>query len=214
MENYTKKLETVFKIVVLLCIFIVGVFLFLLYRKVSKLGKLPTPQAVKDTQNIDVCGEECKSQISKEVSKAIATVSGTTKEEIVYQPAPASGQNKATTYIPFSGPITTTSTGWVDAPGTDVYIDLAGDYGKVSGVAWDAFLKVAHGNGQASARLYDATHGIGVNGSEVSTNSPTSVQVSSGNMSLWAGRNLYRVQIKSLNSFEVTFFSGRIKITY
>jgi len=39
-------------------------------------------------------------------------------------------------------------------------------------------------------------------------------QVISGGLSFWAGNNLYRVQLKSLNGFEVTFGSGRIKIIY
>ncbi len=223
MKNYPKKLEVVFKIVVLLCIVAISVFLVLLYRKVEKLKSgadtsaktvSSPPQAIKDTQNIDVCGEECKSQISKEVSKAMATISGTTKKETVYQPSPASSQSKIT-YIPISGSMTTTSMEWADAPGTDIYIDMAKDYGKVSWVDWEAVLKVAYGNGQAFARLYDVTHNIGVNGSEVSAKSATSTQAaSSGNMSFWAGRNLYRVQLKSLNSYEVTFSGGRIKITH
>ena len=216
MKNYPNKLETVFKIVVLLCIFIISVFLFLLYRKVGELGKSPPPQAIKDTQQIDVCGEECKSQISQEVAKAIATVSGTSKKEVVYQPAPApaSGQSKIT-YIPIPGSMTTTSMEWADAPGTDIYIDMAKDYGKVSWVDWEAVLKVDSGNGKAFARLYDVTHKIGVNGSEVSASLAIPAQAAStGNMSFWAGRNLYRVQIKSLNSYEVTFSGGRIKITH
>lgn len=203
MKNYPNKLETVFKIVVLLCIFVICIFLVFLFYTVDKLGSGMTtqvglvtlpPQAIKDTQKIDVCGQECKSQISQEVSKAMATISGTTKKEIVYQPAPASGQSKIT-YIPISGSMATISMEWADAPGTDIYIDMAKDYGKVSWVDWEAVLKVASGNGQAFARLYDATHNIGVNGSEVSAKSATSTQAaSSGNMSFWAGRNLYRVQ--------------------
>ena len=121
---------------------------------------------------------------------------------------------KNTAYIPLGGPITTTSMDWVDATGTDTYIDLINDYGKKTWVSWEANLKIADGNGQAFARLYDATNKIAVNGSEVSVTSSTSTQVISGQLSMWAGRNLYRVQIKSLNSFVATFVSGRIKINY
>lgn len=223
MEKYPKKLETVFKIVVLTCIVVICIFLAFLFSKVDKLesgvametdsATLPS-QVTKDTQQTDVCGEQCKSQISQEVARAIATVSGTSNKEVVYQSVPASGQSKIT-YIPISGSMTTTSMEWADAPGTDIYIDMAKDYGKVSWVDWEAVLKVAYGNGQAFARLYDVTHNIGVNESEVSAKSATPTQAAStGNMSFWAGRNLYRVQIKSLNSYEVTFSGGRIKITH
>ena len=79
----------------------------------------------------------------------------------------------------------------------------------------EASLKVAHANGTAFARLFDVTHGIGVSGSEISTtNNAVPKLATSGNLNLWAGRNLYRVQIKSLNSFEITFSEGRIKIGY
>ena len=74
---------------------------------------------------------------------------------------------------------------------------------------------MANANGTAYARLYDVTHNIAVNGSEVKIeNKDTSTQVVSGALSFWAGKNQYRVQIKSLNSFEVTFGSGRVKIVY
>lgn len=217
--------EKYFKILVLFCVAVICIFLAFLFRQVDKLQSGMTaktdlttssPQAIEDTRQIDTCGEECKSQISQEVAKAVATVSGTGKKEIVYQPAPtpASGQSKIT-YIPIAGSMTTTSMEWADAPGTDIYIDMVKDYGKVSWVDWEAVLKVDSGNGQAFARLYDVTHKIGVNGSEVSAKTATPSQAaSSGNMSFWAGRNLYRVQIKSLNSYEVTFSGGRIKITH
>lgn len=76
-------------------------------------------------------------------------------------------------------------------------------------------MKVAHGNGQAYARLFDVTHGIAVAGSEISTtNNSSYLRVNSGNLGLWAGRNVYRVQLKSLNSFEITYTGGRIRITH
>ena len=222
MENHPKKLETVFKIVVLICIVVICVFLAFLYGKVDKLesgvatgtgSAILPPQAIKDSQQVDICGEDCKSQITQEVARAMATVSGTSKKDVVYQSVPVSGQSKIT-YIPIPGSMTTTSMEWADAPGTDIYIDMAKDYGKVSWVDWEAVLKVDSGNGKAFARLYDVTHKIGVNGSEVSASSATPTQAAStGNMSFWAGRNLYKVQIKSLNSYEVTFSGGRIKIT-
>ena len=191
-----------------------SVVLLFLFRRVYKIESfLATLKNETLIQKVDVCGEDCKSQINDIVSRAVSTISGTTKTIIQKEPA-AETVSKKTAYIPLSGPITTTSTSWVDAAGTDVYIDLANDYGKSTYVSWEGFLSIANGNGTAYARLYDATHGIGVNGSEISVTSGTSTQVASGSLSLWAGRNLYRVQLKSLNSFVATFTSGRIKINY
>lgn len=168
----------------------------------------------KVTPTLEVsCSEKCQKEIKDLISQSISTISAT--KTTTPRATVVTKSESKTAYIPLSGPITSTSTGWVDVAGTDVYIDLLNDYGKNTYVTWEAFLKVANGNGQAFARLYDVTHGIGVDGSEISvTNVGTSTQVSSGKLNLWAGRNLYRVQIKSLNSFEVSFGSGRIKITY
>ena len=193
---------------------VLSVVLLFLFRRVYKIESfLATLKNETLIQKVDVCGEDCKSQINDIVSRAVSTISGTTKT-IIQKETATEPPSKKTAYIPLSGPITTTSTSWVDAAGTDVYIDLANDYGKGASVFWEAFLQIANGNGQAFARLYDATHGIAVNGSEISTTNGTSTQVSSGSLNLWAGRNLYRVQLKSLNSFVVTFASGRIKINY
>ncbi|MFH1971138.1 MAG: hypothetical protein ABIJ05_02010 [Patescibacteria group bacterium] len=198
-----------------------GYIFFKIQNLNEAISSISPKQALtnKNEENIAIpslennCSEDCKKEIEDRISQAISTVSAT-KTIIPTSTAVTKTETKIA-YIPLSGPITSTSTGWVDAAGTDIYIDLVNDYGKNAKVSWEAFLKVAYGNGQVFARLYDATHGIGVDGSEISlVGTEVSTQVSSGNLNLWKGRNLYRVQIKSLNSFEVTFGSGRIKITY
>jgi hypothetical protein len=215
-DNFDKYLKVYF----LAGIILLSLSLILTYQKIRKIENLlatvTTTQPAsepgkKEIQRIDICGEDCQKQISEQVSKAVATISGTTTKEVIKE-VPTT-QNK-TSYIPLTGPITTTSLDWIDAAGTDVYIDLANDYNKNAYVTWEAFLKVANGNGMAYARLYDVTHGIAVNGSEISTDAASSTQIFSGKLSLWAGKNLYRVQLRSLTSFEVTFSSGRIKIVY
>jgi hypothetical protein len=214
-DNFDKYLKVYF----LAGIILLSLSLILTYQKIRRIENLlaavtttqVSPESgKKEIQRIDICGEDCQKQIGEQVSKAVATISGATKETIKEAPETQS----KTSYIPLTGPITTTSVDWIDAAGTDVYIDLVNDYGSNTYVSWEAFLKIANGNGLAYARLYDATHGIAVNGSEISTATASSTQISSGKLSLWAGRNLYRVQLKSLNSFEVTFGSGRIKISY
>lgn len=210
-----KLLEIFFKTFVLICLFNLCLFLILLNKKVERLNTSPIIKYFKEAEKIDTCGEECKNEIAKEVAKAVATTAAIPRKTAIVTPAAPAATEEKTAFIPLSGPITTTSMDWTDAPGTDVYIDLANDYTKDAYVVWQASLSVANANGQAFARLFDVTHGIGVSGSEVSTvNNATSQMASSGRLNLWSGNNLYRVQIKSLNSFAVTFGSGRIKISY
>jgi len=76
-------------------------------------------------------------------------------------------------------------------------------------------LKVDHGNGQVFVRLWDDTNKITVNGSEMSTvNNADYKLVTTGDIPFWQGRNLYKVQIKSLNSFVVSYTGGKIRISY
>ena len=205
---------------ILVVVFLVAGFIYLLNyqqrlsHRLDQISEEPDRIIVESGKSVPVatCGADCQKKIEEEVAKVIATIS--------QSPAPQAPQSQTAAkknidYITLNGPVTTTSTQWVEIPGVEVYIDLTGDYGKSASASWEATLKVAHGNGQAYARLLDVTHGTAVDGSELSTtNNPNYSLVSSGNISLWAGRNLYRLQLKSLNSFEVTFLSGRIKITY
>ena len=190
-------------------------FLYSLNQKIDQITPLKEesvePQSSKEEADFE-CKEECKAEIERVVNSTIATISATPKT--TYQ-APSVPSKTQTVYIPLDGPVITTSTQWVDIPGVEVYIDLVNDYSAGAKVSWEASLQVKHGNGQAFARLQDVTHGITLLGSEISTtNNSTAQSTSSGNFSLWSGRNLYRLQLKSLNSFEVTFLSGRIKVTY
>ena len=221
-NNMPNKLNFLLKIFILLAglsLFGISYFLFDKTNKLSSdLKDLKedgrTRFSLGDKELVE-CGPECRKAVEEIVSSVVKitpTPTVTTKESSITSSATAKTQ---IVYIPLSGPVTTTSINWIDVPGTDTYIDLVNEYGKNATVSWDTFLKVAHGNGQAFARLFDVTNGISVNASEVTTiNNVNTQQVSSENLNLWGGRNLYRVQIKSLNSFEVTFASGRIKISY
>lgn len=129
----------------------------------------------------------------------------------VTQQVPSGG----TDYISMDSVFSTTSSDWVDVSASETYIDLVNDYSEDASVVFSAFLKVAHGNGKAFVRLYDATNNIAVSGSELTTeNNSDYVQVASSNLPFWRGRNLYKMQIKSLNSFEVTVSGGKLKISY
>lgn len=222
MKTFLEKNQIYFNIYFFVSIIALCLTLYFLYKKVDNLsGQISSQntQIAEPPVNLessptpsDYCGTQCQSQIDKIVSSAISTLSGKPQTVVKTQTVSAPLSNK-TTYIPLSGPITTTSMTWVDATGTDVYIDLANDYGKDAKISWDANLSVI--SGQIFARLYDVTHNIAVNGSEISVTEKNNLtNIGSANFSLWNGRNLYRVQLKSLNSSVVTFGSGRIKVVY
>lgn len=103
------------------------------------------------------------------------------------------------------------ATNWVDVAGSDFYFNPA-DYPGLVAVYFEANMKLVTGSGRAYVRLYDSTHGIGVQGSEVVTQAGTDTLVESGQLNFWAGKNLIRVQIKSLTTESTVYNSGRLRI--
>lgn len=188
--------------ILFVAVFIAGFFYLNLPRN---------PPSVSTVVNKVGCDEDCRKLIAQEVQKAIASISGTPKTQIVYQ----TKEIHQTQFISLDTGGTATSTDWIDVAGTDVSFDLAKDYTKNATVSWSASLKVADSNGQAFARLFDVTHGMAVDGSQISTTNNSDYQTAtSGNLNLWSGKNTYRVQLKSLNSFVISYTGGRIKISY
>lgn len=167
-----------------------------------------------------------------EIKKVKEQKDSTAQEVIVYKdktPLPTSSPREVVTtqkpfvtpkpeeritYLNLNGSFTTKSTDWTDVGSTDVLINLVDEYGANAYVDWDAAINTGSSGSKVFVRLYDVTHNIGVNGSDLETNSTTSTRVASGRLYLWRGQNTYRVQIKSLNGIDATFDGGRIKIVY
>ena len=212
LSKFLKEIDPIIHLFFLIAIIILFSGYFFLERRTR--GTSDTLENLKtqvfNTEEKKISGTSL-SQINKLISDAIATISAVPKTIVqkigIIQ--------KQTSFISLGTTASTTSTNWVDVEAAEVYIDLENDYGKDAKVSWEASLKVAHSNGQAFARLYDDTNKIVVLESEISTtNNADFEQASSSNLNFWKGRNLYKVQIKSLNSFEVTYSGGRIKISY
>ncbi len=160
------------------------------------------------------CDADCKKQIAEEVSKSLASVSAVLKAQTA-SPGQNTTPKPQDSYIQISGTGSTQNLNWTDVPGTDFSFDVNRDFGQGAHFAWEGFLRVADANGTAYARIYDATHGIGVNGSEISVSNVSEyTRAISTNMNFWAGRNVYRVQIKSLNTFNVEYTGGKIRVSY
>lgn len=179
----------------------------------SEITPSPSPAPSSTiTTALDICGPICQQTINQKVSEAIGTISGKeTKETTVIQKTTEKVSQPSVIYIPLGGGGSTTSQDWADVSNAEVYLDI-GDYPNLDRAYFEGFIKVKHGNGRAFARLYDVTHTIGVQGGEMYTDNESFTLVESGSLSFWRGKNLYRVQVKSLNGYEAFFDSGRIKL--
>lgn len=182
------------------------------------------PVKVEKTIITDSCDQKCRENINsklKEISDQLeilktsissSSISIPTEKPIIKTVVKPRNKVKTTTYVNISGPGSTLSNNWVDLSGTEFYFDTR-DFPGLVNVYFESNMKLFNGNGLAFIRLFDSTHGVGVQGSEVQTNSQTDVIVTSGQVSFYAGKNLIKVQAKSLTADTTIFNSGRLKIT-
>ncbi len=184
-------------------------------KNLSPLTSAETGSSLDDsvTAAVDTCGPICQQLIGQRVAELGATLSG--KERTTPTPvtpvSTGSTSQPTVIYIPLGGGGSTTSRDWADVGNAEIYLDVT-NYPNLDKAYFEAFIRVQHGNGTAFARLYDVTHNIGVQGGEVSTGSESFALVESGSLNFWQGKNLYRVQVKSLTGYEAFYDSGRIKL--
>lgn len=164
----------------------------------SQIPLTPTPLAFE-------CDDECRQEIKQEVTSQLALITISPQQTVA-------SVKKQISFIPLGGG-STTSTDWVNLEDTAVTFDLVADYSVSATASWEASIKASDG-GAVFVRLFDATHGIAVDMSELTTSQTKYELVSSNTIPLWRGRNTYRIQIKSLNGSEVTVSGGRIKVQY
>jgi len=174
------------------------------------LRKPVVPTVESTVQYIDQCGDECKKYIDSRTATVKPTPGPTPETKIIYQTVPKT-KVKSTTYVTIAGSGSTTAKDWVNVAGSDFYFSPE-DYPGLVSVYFEANMKLMTGSGRAYVRLFDVTHGIGVQGSEASTKSNTDTVVESGQVSFWQGKNLIRVQIKSLTTESAVYNSGRLRI--
>ncbi len=148
--------------------------------------------------------------IPEDSATATPSPAATSKAATVATPVPQIN----TSYLPIGGSLATTNTDWTDVPGSEFWADFNSDFGSSATVSWEATLKVAAGSGRVTARLLDSTHGIELLESQIQSESGSFVAVTSGRIYPWAGKNLYKVQIKSLSSTEASFGGGKVKVVY
>ena len=173
---------------------------------------LESPQEEKTADSS--CSQVCQDLIDEKIKAAIDTLPEATTQVIdktttIEKTTQASTQTIS--YIPVSGGFSSKDRDWVDVGSSSFYLDTA-DYPSLDKAYFIAVIKTEYGQGRVFARLYDVDHKIGVQGSEVSSDNENFEMKESGTLSFWKGRNLYKVQVKSLNGYSAFFDSGRIKL--
>ena len=214
MKESAQKIVLVLTLTLVVAVTGLVAFSFYLYKKVDILeGKVSSQASIKNLLNDTIPAVVETQSISplptpqQQVQKTNSPIPTTT-------PIPTSTliSKKYTSYITLVAATNTNSTDWQNITSSEVWIDIANDYGGGAKVYLEASLHAD--SGKAQVRLYDATHGIGVSGSDIETSSLSAILVSSGTLNLWSGKNLYRVQIKSFDSSKVYIESAKIKVVY
>lgn len=216
MRNFFSKHDVGVKELLILGLVLLGVYTTWLHRTfVGGIGEKMTQiiERVPGINFLDRCGSDCQKEIDKKVAEALATVSaGKSKSASLSEGARTANGTAKTTYVPIGSTFSTRNADWTDVPG-QVEINTE-EYGTAPSFYWDGSVKIGNSNGEVMVRLFDVTNGIAVSGSELSAKSASYANVSSAALPLWAGKNTYKVQIKSTSGEEATFASGRIKVIY
>ncbi len=207
---YPQNNKAVWFVVFILLMFLVGGFAFMQYQ-IS--GLRTSIDRREDGLKVTVTATPIPYIIISPTPTPTNTASLTpTPKVVLITPIPQINAPKIT-YIPLTGG-STQNTDWVTVPGSGFNFNIS-DYGSKASVIWDANIRVDNASGQTFVRLFDTTHGITVNGSEINIiDTSSSTDVTSGGLSFWQGNNSYVVQIKSLNGSTAFMDSGRIKVTY
>lgn len=190
---------------------------FLFYKTILKdtqtnILQTPPEKFESTEERIETCASECRSYVDEKLAETFQTTSTPSPQPT--QNPPKEAKVRRVTYVPIPGfGSTDKSDVWADLASTEFYLDK-GDFPGFLEAFFEANIHLVNGNGRAMVRLYDATHSIAVVGSEVETANQKSTLVVSEKLNIWSGKNLYRVQAKSLTADTTIFDSGRIKIIY
>jgi hypothetical protein len=218
MDHSSFSLSKTLKVILVLDLLLVnGMLGFLMYEKFTTPNS-PELSLEESVSYVDQCGVECKQYITEQLAARSLSATALPKPtptpssvpQVVYKTV-AAPKTRSVTYLPITGSGSVSNNDWTGIGGTDFYFNPT-DYPGLVEVYFEATIKLFNGNGIAYVRLYDMTHGIGVQGSKIQTASQNSSLVTSGKTSFWSGKNLIRVQAKSLTADTAVFESGRLRI--
>lgn len=178
----------------------------------EEVFETPTPTPISQEQSCSQCLTE--TEIESKIDEKLAKVTPVTSQTKT-TPTPSlasSNQIPKVSYVPLGGSSSTSNTDWTDISGSDFYFNKT-DYPGTTSVSWEVSLHSFLGGNKVYSRLYDVTNKRAVDGGELSTDSSSSILVRSGNLTIWSGNNLYRIQAKSSSGTPANLDSPRLKIT-
>ena len=203
-----------FKNILLLILFLI--FINLTYLDIIFLqGKIPVPLESENVQNDSACSQACITKIN-EVSNLLNKLQASESPALIPTKAPSSSGTVPLTakeyYVPF-GSGSGSSLEWQDVAGLQAYVDSNG-YPNIKSVVFEASLHIPTGNETASVRLYNATDGRAISGSELNFNGNTnSVFLASQPINLDYANKLYKIQIKTQLGYPAVLDQSRLHIT-
>jgi len=146
------------------------------------------------------CSLACQEMMDQKIAAALKT--GSSKRSLA-----------SISYIPLGDGGTTTSRQWVKIDGSEFVFDLA-DYPSGAKVFWEGNLKAGIANSRCYARIYDLDHYRAVDFSEQSTAETEFQSLTSQPLRIWAGKNHYRLEIRSLNGIACSLAVPRLVVRY
>lgn len=212
-DNWSTHLVIVFLVVLsAINLFILDIFVFnksftVRVSDVAIVKPSPIPTTITDSL-LSQCPLSCLNVIS-EATKSNSAIGGTnqavTNGGIINQ-----SSSPHEYYIPL-GSGATNNNNFKDLTATETVID-PGNYGTIKEAYFIASLTNSTRNGQVEAQLYNVTDKHPVWGSHIIMNGPASQTITSDKITIDNGSKLYRVQLKSTLSFDVSLDNAKVRI--
>lgn len=165
------------------------------------------------------CDEECELEIATQIEalfeERLEMLQPTPTVIVREKSAPLVTPTQAPriVYITLGNTFSTTQVDWTKVPGSDIEFDL-NDYSQSAIVKWEGTLRANDANSKCFARLYDKSNNREVDYSQQTTTETSAQYLISQPLAVWAGRNKYQLDIKSLNGVTCHVDSPRLRITY
>jgi len=176
-----------------------------------------TQVSLQSANDNSFCSQNCVDKINS-VKDLITNVSPT----VVLTPIPTSkavqnissntSSNSKDYYVPF-GSGSGSPSDWENVAGVTAYVDSTA-YTSIKTVLFEVSLHIPTGNETVSVRLYNATDGRVIAGSELDFNGNTnSVLLSSQPINLDYGNKLYTIQMETQLGYQAILDQARVQIT-
>lgn len=192
----------------------------------ESISNLKNPSATTSAVSLTECSDSCIAQLDKRIDRKINQLKSELNKQIAaaipsssvipLQTGTSTSSNTTAIkelIVSFGGNGSTTSTSWTDMTTTDINFNPA-NYPGATGFYFQANLRADAPDKTTYARIYDATHFVGVIGSDISSLGMSSNLVESGKLTFLSGPLRLRVQIHSLNGNAAFLDSARIRITF